>query len=232
MEDAFDGQMTDSLARNNGRLIYPSNTVSGPPDCGRALEGEEDTVGMHAVLDPSPDWALASGSIDFFVLLREPPGPPFDEETTSTKFILTRDSRGLGAGHLSIGYDSGGRLLLNLETGNNEIVLCTEPNLPQDVWHHVGVNFGPPGVELYLNGVAKREAGISTLVYAEPCWTFEDSPTVGLDGNTNAWTILASNWPSPPGTAQNVWRFFDGRLDQLRFSSIRRDFRSFNVFGE
>ena len=97
---------------------------------------------------------------------------------------------------------------INEETPTNSEVITAEP-LAIGRWSHFGVNFGPPGLELWVNG---RAVGFSS--YAN-----------GLRGNQNPWTVGVSNDSSVEGTGQPLWKpLRDADIDHLRISNRRLDF--------
>ena len=66
-------------------------------------------------------------------------------------------------------------------------------------WHHVAVTFGPDGARLYLDGV---EVG-------------SDPYTGGIDGNTEPFTLGASQSISDDNIANALQDHFDGQLDEF-----------------
>ncbi len=195
--------------------------VAGPPGCGSATRFE----GMlNGVVDDADAFHLEQGSFDMWVRLPEPPAE-------LAVGLISRDALDqVNGGHISLWYERSGRLALRLQDAGvmmaPQIYVCSNGPLPQDEWIHVGVNFGAPGLELYLGG--ELQAGDGTVILSKEPQACEVSGGAwGIDGNANPWVIGAGSGGSDEGSADPVSRHFDGALDELRISTVRRDFAAF-----
>jgi len=214
------GGLADEVGANPGRTVGGSLMFTPGPDpsCGNAL-----TFGVfnadYAVVDDSTDWDIASGSIDFWLTVDVGVGGP------PSLGILSRAALGSGMdGTLEVGVSAGRRFVHLLQSG--ESVLCTDAAIDDSDWHHVGINFGTPGTELWIDNVLQSGGGTVDVSFAPgtlTCGTVD--PGAAISGNDFPWVIGASNKASTAGTTDNVEGFLEtSAIDHLRISSARRDF--------
>jgi len=215
MEDLTGGVLRDLTGAHPGSFTGAPQAVNGPPGCGSAVRF---AGGAWALVPDAPEWDLEEGSVDLWVR------PPAPSATGSVLGVLSRDADNTARpGHLSIFYAPDGRVGVRLQTPASHM-RCTEAAVPPGRWVHIGVNLGPPDMELYVDGVRQESTArfplTETIVYE--CGT----PTAsGISGNDNPWTIGASSGGSVEGEAQPVGGFLDGgAVDQLRISRVRRAF--------
>jgi hypothetical protein len=175
--------------------------VSGPAGCGTAIQFPAPVVGH---LPDSPSWDLATGSIDLWI--RAPSTPDYNDS------VLSRDAGGTALpGHFLLDINMAGALSVRMQNEGGDFYYCGETPLSVGRWVHVGMNFGPPEAELWLDGEI-----------AEGCAGGTDR---GIDGNDNPWVLGANNANSSEGTSDIITNHLDGvALDHLRISSVRRDF--------
>lgn len=90
-------------------------------------------------------------------------------------------------------------------------------------WTHIGINFGPPGAELWIDGVmATNTARLDTENGPVDC---NQRDSQGIDGNSNPWGFGVDTTVSANGTVEPVDRpFAGGAIDHLRISGTQRDF--------
>jgi hypothetical protein len=215
MEDVAQETFSDSVGSLDGIFVGATpTTVDGPPGCGQALS----IVGaMFAVAPLSTAWQLEEGSIDFWVRL---PSPPTD---ASGLGIISRDASGQEfPGHLTASYLSDGRVVTRLQSSTTEVIRCSEP-LDPDTWYFVGINFGPPDLELFIDGVRAENRGVWNT--GGTVYTCGEPLEIGLDGNNNPWVIGASAVGSNEGGYTDTKDFFSGgAIDELRLSMTRRPY--------
>jgi len=219
---AFDGDDGASMltdATGSANAIVRGGTaslVAGPTGCGQALSF---ATGVEAVIPDSPRWDLDEGSIDLWVW--RPTGRP-----APWAGIISRDAGGSAfPGHFSIYVANDGRIVARLQNGG-DFTLCSVAPLPEESWHHIGVNFGPGGFELWLDGVQEEGTGVLPM-FPSDCSTGTSSITAGIAGNDNPWLIGANTATGGEGVADSSEPFTDGAIDHLRISDSRRDFRGF-----
>jgi len=225
--DEGTGTVADVTGTHDGVLIGGSpGWVDGPPGCGPAiafLEGVEPKT--YVEIPDSPDWDLAEGSISLWVRYDDTlPSPEMDRSPA----ILSRDaSHSDLSGHLSLLLALDGRLAMRLQSiSGTGAIRCTEDPMPTNRWVHIGINLGPPRVELWMDGEpADRTDPVSvdmTGVLDLPCG---DDEVLGIDGNDNPWVLGTGQYGSMEGVANNTWETLaPGAMDHLRIESVRRDF--------
>jgi hypothetical protein len=207
-EGDLDSEVRDQAGGHHGGMRGSTwQHTPGPSGCGQAVmftfTGNEDDITYVDVPD-SPDWQLASGSIDVWIRL--------DPATTGdgSQGILARDAGNwVQPGHVSL-YRKvpGNEIGLRFQRVGEGYATQTAP-IEEGEWHRIAVNFGPPGVELFLDSVLQTEGA---------AW--------GIDGNTNPWSIGAGNWYSEEGASTPISDPFEGSLDDVRISRVRRAYQA------
>ena len=193
----------DSTGAHPGQIVDgPVTSVAGPPGCGRAI----GFAGTAYVLVPdAPAWQLPVGSVDFWFRATAC--------AESEAGVLTRDAEfTMRPGHFRVFWRDDCRLAVRAQNMSDEtggVELATLAPLPLGAWHHVGVNFGAPGLELVLGGASQGFAPLG--------W--------GIDGNENPWTMGISNDKSAEGSHLPVWKpLRDAGLDRVRITNRRQSF--------
>ncbi len=209
------GVVLDSAGPNSGRWVGVARYVEGPSaDCGQAVSFA-GVVTDHVVIPDAPEWQIPTGSIDFWFRVASIPD--------SASSIVSRDALGTDfAGHINVLVSDEQRLGVRVQrmgAGTDVGVVCSSPgSIFANSWNHAGINFGSPGLELWLN--SKRADSPGALDGFE-CQTGIDE---GIDGNLNPWVLGAGTGGSDDGSATPVNRPFDGSIDHFRISATRRDF--------
>jgi hypothetical protein len=210
------GVIVDAQGANSATIVGTVAYVDGPiPTCGPAIRFSAAVQGYGIIAD-DPAWQLTDGSVDFW--FRASSFPP------SLAGLVSRDGGGTSTpGHLGVFLDSTGRVGFRLqemdavETFGGGV--CSEAGaVALNEWNHLGLNFGSAGPELWLNGTALDAPGMLDTVI---CQT---GNAIGINGNTNPWTVGINSGSSEDGTGLPVTQPFDGAMDHLRISAIRRDF--------
>lgn len=202
----------DSMGAHDGAIQGARATlVDGPGDCGRAFSFEQDQ--RFFVLPDSTQWELPEGSIEFW--LRVPDAPSLDQAG-----LISRDEEGTDApGHLSIWLTTERRIEARLQDGSRAGVRCSLDPLPAGEWAHVLINFGPPSLELWVNGSNADRQGEPVVDMESPCGIDIDA---GLSGNDLDWFVGASAYRSAAPPADLQHHFLGGAIDALRISPQRR----------
>ncbi len=222
----FDGglPLLDATGMHDGFLAGAQelSTVPGRRGCTEALRGASSGFG---VIPDHPDFALTEGSFDLWFRTESP--------LSNATGIVSRDASASPVpGHLTLfmsevedgDYDELGHLAVRLQGTMAQGVRCSEVPLPLDQWVHIGVNFGPPSLQLFIDGQLQSRAGTVSVGNSNfvPCNT---DTVLGIDGNTNPWTVMASSISSDEGDYTPTIGFANGAtLDDFRISSVRRDF--------
>jgi len=216
MEDLASGQLTDATGDHHGtfhRMNAPT-VVAGPSGCGMAFGGGIDIAGR---VPNDPLFDLSAGSVDFWFR-------PAMLAPTEAWGLVSRDATGDVPGNFTAFYSGEGRLVARLQATDRSQNVCSNGPLPLDEWVHVGINFGPSGPFLFIDGVAQAGTGtwISISRPDEPCVTGVTA-VGGTVGTDQIWSIGASTANSGSGVGF-LDAFMQGALDEVRISRTPRDF--------
>lgn len=222
---SFDGppaDVTDRVGGHDGRILGAAGalrSVSSSSECGAAISFGVDDTGAAAwvELPDSPDWDLRRGSVDLWV--RPPASGGFAA-------ILTRDADGTArAGHLALFIEPDGTLWLRLQTTTATAFRCAEGPIAPGEWGHVGINFGPPDLELWLDGALQDRATPLTSASGTDVRCGELRSNAGIDGNDNPWILGGGSQRGPEGAGMPVTDLFTGgAIDELRIAPFPRAF--------
>ncbi len=216
----FDGDADDVTGNHDGNAVSMSyaGSIAG---CGQALDfGNSGSVNSYVVIDDDPAFDLGEGAIEALIRL--------DSVTSNRpRFFFSRSSEGNDPGEIRIGVACDGTVILERETGFSTVRRCSANPIPANQFVHVGVNFGPGGLELYVDGDASLQFGLVGYRGAN-C---NDNVTCGgvtnggMAGNNDPIVIGATSEDSEAGSTDELDDpFRGGRLDALRISSARRNF--------
>lgn len=208
-------------------------SLPGPDGCGEALGITPEFAGRVA---DATAFDLVSGSVDFWVFFAELPVVKALDETTP---LLSRDSAGAVNEHLTFFVSevdfpaqgrSPGHVIVRHQSMGNAAAVCSEQPLPEQTWVHVGYNFGPAGMELFIDGVPQA-------VEAQPIVPGGGIPTcdgVSNNGSNTSfaggleadlpWYVGASAINSNKLNQLPTSHMNTGALDEIRISDVRRDF--------
>jgi len=196
-------------------------TVAGPEGCGEAFSfGASE---QYFVVDDASAWDLEVGSLDLWLWL---PTEMADSVGVLSRDLENRDA----AGHFSAFVDSDGRAVVRIQPledglGNDtDAVVCSEAALPRDRWVHLGINFGPPSVDLYVDGEPAAGAGATAL---SDEWRCGQPGAWGLSGNELPWVVGRTAFRSPTPLEELEFPATGCAIDHLRISRERRAFDSY-----
>lgn len=203
----------DLVGDHDGRTAPgTAGGLDGPsPDCGRAYSAASNNVRL--VIADSPDFDLASGSLDVYAMVPAP--------DTGEHGIVSRDASGTALpGHFEIGFSPENQVVVRIQTdADTEAFRCSVAQA-EGTWIHIGVNFGAPDLELFVDGVA---AAGTTTTYSNAARTCGGAAfTDGIAGNDNPWVVGFSALGSEEGSDLPVSRPLGTAVDELRLSSVRR----------
>lgn len=187
-------------------MTAPGNagTVPGPnAGCGTAYDASSE---QRLVVADAAEFDLDTGSFDFYVQV-PPPG--------ALRGVLGRDALDQeSAGHVTVFFAANNQLVLrvqDLEASHNR---CS-PVLAEGSWIRVGVNFGPPAIELYVDGE------LATEPMAEDRVCNQDFAG-GIAGNDNPWIFGYSAGRTEEGSDEPAVDFLGTAIDEFRLSRVRR----------
>jgi len=218
-DDTFADEASGAVVANVEGLGF----APGPNGCGAALSFATSGA-PYGRLDDDALWDLAEGAVSLWFLL--------DEEGGDRQWLFSRDHGGLDPpGQLMIGLNSTRRVFARIQGDDGVGVRCSDALAP-DEWHHVGVNFGPAGFELWVDGEVVDVD--DDLVFAwpeetrvEPCAAESTSSLAGSEGRL-PWYLGVNNGFSAADTTDFLRGFMNGgRIDHFRISRVRRDFTTF-----
>lgn len=228
--DTDDGTVISDATGVHHGLLRNSATpplVAGPTGCGSALEFAAGSE-VYVEIPHSEDWQLASGSIDLWVR-PVPDGMPEPDIG-----IVGRDaSFAREPGHFylhqwtSVTPNIFVSRIQRMDDGGAGVFLCSDGPVVPGRWTHIGINFGPPGNEMWIDGVrAENSDLLDTMTGAYPCNTGE---ALGIAGNSNPWGLGVDTGYSTDGAVEPIRHpFAGGAIDHLRISGAHRDFSVFS----
>ena len=218
-EDEGRAQVADAVGSHNGAVqLGLVTTVDGPEGCDRAFSfGADD---QYFVIDDSPDWDLEVGSVDLWLWL---PAQLGDHVGVFSRDLNDRHE----PGHFSLFVDTEGRAQVRVQPqddssdNSTDAVSCSAAPLPREQWVHLGVNFGPPAVELYVDGLLAQGVGAHAL---SDEWDCGQTGAFGIAGNDLPWVVGRSTFRSDDVLETLELPASGCAIDHLRISNERRDF--------
>ena len=100
--------------------------------------------------------------------------------------------------------------------------VCSNEPIPPEEWIHVVINFGDSlPLEMFINGELQSGQPIDGCDQSNECGAVIEH---GIDGNNNPWVLGASSILSTDNTTNSVDGAFEGILDHVRISRMRRNF--------
>jgi len=217
MEDVLTGVLTDATGTHDGTFEgeVPED-VEGPGGCGRAMVSR---AASHGVIPPHEEFRLTRGAIDLWVKVA-------DRSRRCESFLSRDASQQDLPGHFTMYAADNGHLGVRLQSSPRDagaLVIFSDAPATPETWVHVGVNFGPEGIALFIDGVRQSGDGPNG-----ECTSTDDictaDCTTSIEGNDNPWSVGAGSTGTIEGTAMGVNAHFFGALDEVRISSTHRDF--------
>lgn len=209
---------SDVVSGENG-VAESSVLEAGDSPCGgnilRITSAENPS--SHFRVGDRPTFDLDTGSIDFYAKIPSM-AAAFD--------IIGRDASGIGNGHLSVSTSEESEIVIRSQIVGEEFYTCSNPIEFGAMWHRIGINFGVGGIELWIDGVRHMRGG--SLMYQTGTAVCDTgSHELGLAGNDNPFVAGAVQIFTAEGSHLPLRDPFAGlELDQLRLSSVRRDYEN------
>lgn len=220
--------VTDAMEMHDGVLQEAPMTpvTASRAGCGDAMQFPDGQM-VHVEVADSTDWDLTLGSLDLWVSPTDQPGV--------LRGIISRDAAmDLRSGHFALfqwTVPDGDIFVVRFQIpgdGGLGTFLCSDEPVVPGVWTHVGINFGAPSVELWVDGVQStfmRDLDVfGQIVTCNP-----QLVNRSIDGNDNPWGFGIDSSGSPEGTLESPGQPFQGgAIDHVRISRARRDFRPYS----
>lgn len=195
------------------------SAAPGPDECSLSVQMNGSLFGE--VNFTSGFAGLTEGALEMFVWL-----PPKSDKIHA---ILAADAKNQKTnGHFVLGYETQGKIVLRMQNaesapgGGKTFYMCSGPNMPTNQWIHLGINFGPPSVQMFVNGVIAENEGVHFKHGNQQ--NCGDNPVWSPADNGNPLVVGGATNEATEGIADTVIKRFGGRIDQLRISRKRRDF--------
>jgi hypothetical protein len=204
---------------------HPGTVIDGPfaTTAGAVDLAVELASTGHIFVADSPAWD-GVGALELWVR-------PVALAPTELGGILSRDNTGRSDGHFALfQVDSrffAARLQRSTDggAGGDGLLLCSEQAPVPGQWMHIGVNFGPPAAELWVDGVLGVRTDLLTVFSSTS--TCNQREARSISGNDDPWVFGALSVRSTTGTTDNISdHFTGGALDELVLHEDRQDFAS------
>ncbi|MEM9862333.1 MAG: hypothetical protein AAF938_11985 [Myxococcota bacterium] len=213
----FEDNITDAVSGMDGQH-NGTRLGAGSPCGGASLEAP--AMLNYFVVPDRRAFDIDEGSIDFWAFL----------PTTNAKSraIYSRDAVFADtSGHLALYVLENGRVFARLQNAlDDEAVACSDA-IELNAWHRIGMNFGPGGFQLWIDGERQRADGaLNATGFTVRCG---ENSNAGLAGNRNPITLGLSQAFTREGTlelndggAPPLVGYPGLRIDNLRLANVRR----------
>ena len=179
----------DGTYKNGVDLGLPGVTGAGTA---AGFDGHNDFV----EIPHNPNMMLDAGSVQLWFNA---------DDVDDRQGLFSKDSTNFDdGGHLTMWVDDG-KVVVRLQSDDESYYIESNVSVEDGEWNMVTFNFGPDGMELFVNG---ESAGTNT--YGGGL-----GATSGGSGNTEPIVIGANSWVSGDGQANNLRDFFEGRIDEV-----------------
>lgn len=195
----------------------PASYVSSAPGCAMAWRGN----GSVSLVAPNvAAWKQATGSLDFILRV------PDMAAETAMQVPFSRDAQGSADGHIVVAVTPTQRLVVRFQSTVAEVYRCS-PVLAAGDWVHIGINWGAPDLEVFVDGSEADFVGNVPFSSDGDIVSCTDGAlSLGFNGNDEPWVFGANQWTSTAGTADSITQPLKSAaaIDHVRISSVRRDF--------
>ena len=195
-EETSGTEADDSAAADNDAVYHNNVTLGAEGISGGGSAASLDGYNDFIEIPHDDNLMLEQGSVQFWFN-----GPDVD----SQQGLLSKDSSGYDdGGHLTIWVEDG-EINVRLQSDDSSFTIQSDVDLSGDEWHQVTFNFGPEGMELYVDG-----ALAGTNDYAGGLGT-----SSGGTGNAEPAVVGAATWRSDDESSDGLGQFFEGRIDEV-----------------
>ncbi len=207
---AVDGLWPDQRGVHNANALPTAAAVTaGPPGCGNAFDA---SGGRYLRIEDNPAFDLSVGSLEIYARVPMP---------GAEHAIVSRDFNGDIEGHFDVVFNPAGQVVVRSQGlgADVEAFRCSLPQTPGQ-WVEISLNFGPPDLEMFVDGVRAEELAAIYLNGQRVCG---GPSSVGLGAASLPWIIGASLRTSPtldgPVSVQ-----LGTAIDEFRLSGARRSY--------
>ena len=215
IKDLGEAVKPTDMGEDTGR-IRPPKDIARPGDLGlpAGLTPVLAVAGSHdfspddrapLVIDHEADLALAAGTIAFTFKAAD---------TGEFQVLFSKDASGDSEGHIAAYVNEIGSLTVRIQSDGGSHYMTVDHAVKPGDTHQFALNFGPEGLELWLDGA--RVA-------------YEKDITIDLTGNAESLVVGATGWGSTPGTSDMIYSHFEGTITD--FMIFDRQLDGSEVFG-
>jgi len=213
---SFEGDVgTDASGGHSGAQI---GTVTS--DGGRCGSHGAKFGGGFIRIPDSPAFDLPEGSVELFAQIAR-------IDVGRSQGLISRDALNTDFnGHFTLALTEDGHLFVRLQRiGNLSVYRCTKEPVPTNQWIHIGISFGPPGLQMWLDHVEVTGTELTVFGGDAPVSCTEPH-AFGIDGNDQVLAIgglmVDSANGDPVAEAGDV--LDGGLIDHVHLRSTWRDF--------
>ncbi|MFK8003456.1 MAG: hypothetical protein AB8H86_28050 [Polyangiales bacterium] len=215
----FSGEM-DLVSGYAGSTRSGGALTPGDSPCDPQVLTTPSPLASRFVVPDQASFRVAEGSLDFWV--RRP-----TTLTGSAVGVFSRDELDIETeGQLTLFFSLEERFVLRGQINDSlSVRLCSQDPVPAEEWIRVGINWGPGGLELYLNGVLQMGAGAVGIFTESDTGCSGSSIPFSIAGTQNPFVLGASIHRSAPGEDEPAAHPGpDWQYSHFRLSGVRRDY--------
>ncbi|MGD2055097.1 MAG: Ig-like domain-containing protein, partial [Gammaproteobacteria bacterium] len=191
---ANDDGVTGNTATYNGVTIGQTGAISGDGDTSISFDGTDDYVEIAH----DDAYLIDDGTVQLWFKA---------DDLLTEQGIFSKDSNSFDTGgHFTIRLKTDGSVEVRLQSTTDSYYVSSLPgSVTAGGWHHVAVNFGSDGMELFLDGVS-----VDTNPYTGGLGT-----SSGGIGNYEPIAIGANTWQTGDQNLTGMNQFFGGSIDEV-----------------
>ncbi|MFT5356005.1 MAG: hypothetical protein ACI9KE_003227 [Polyangiales bacterium] len=209
---------SDLVSRHLGSARDGAGSMNGDSPCGQVLITPGPLESRFVVPDQA-SFHVAEGSLDFWA--RRPAA------SGDTVGVVSRDEMSITTeGQLTLFFSQDERFVLRGQVNNSvSVLLCSSDPIPLEEWMRIGINWGPGGLELYLDGMLQTGGGTVRIFDAVDATCSSSTIPFSIAATQDPFVLGASSHLSD--TESDEPAAFPGpgwQYDHFRLSRVRRDY--------
>ncbi|MGD8934195.1 MAG: Ig-like domain-containing protein, partial [Gammaproteobacteria bacterium] len=191
---AADDGGTGNTATYNGVTVGQTGAISGDGDTSISFDGTDDYVEIAH----DDAYLIDDGTVQLWFKA---------DDLLTEQGLFSKDSNSFDTGgHFTIRLKTDGSVEVRLQSTTDSYYVSSLPgSVTAGSWHHVAVNFGSNGMELFLDGVS---------VDTNPYTGGLGSSSGGI-GNYEPIAIGANTWQTGDLNLTGMNQFFGGSIDEV-----------------